>query len=182
MTATPAAKKPVIAIDQLLTLGLNALDSYFFRAHKEKARKLYKEIAAGEVVEIATLTFKDSEQSQVKVKLALDHSQYQGHLTFHMFKLALQQTLRNIAAKLGRKEDLNLFSSPETTEVLVHLPGIIRDRNTLNVMVLGIHPQRNVALVKLQFLDPDQFRKEVPEAEAMAASVNDDDIADEGNS
>ncbi|MFA5632865.1 MAG: hypothetical protein WC997_15275 [Porticoccaceae bacterium] len=179
MTAPSSATQPVIAVDQLLTLALNALDNYFFRSHKEKARKLYKEIAAGDAVEIATLTFKEAGQGQVKLKLALDHSQYKGHITFHMFKLALQQTLRNIAGKLSKKQDLNLFTSEETAEVIVHLPGIIRDRDNINVMVLGIHPQRNVALIKLQFLDSDQFRKDSPEAASMAVSASDASLVDE---
>ena len=59
------ANKPVIGINQLLTLALNGLDSYFFKAHKDKARKLYKELADGKVVDIASLTFK---QRKVKVK------------------------------------------------------------------------------------------------------------------
>ena len=159
MNAPTATGQPVLAIDQLLTMALSALDNYFFKSHKDKARKLYKQIAAGEVVEIASLTFREGQRPPVKIKLALDHSEYRGHITFHMFKLALQQTLANIAGKLNRRQDLNLFTSEESREVLVHLPGLIQDRDNVNVMVLGIVPARNSATVRLQFLDPEQFRK-----------------------
>lgn len=174
MTAAEPARQVVVPIDQLLVQSIRALDNYFFRAQKEKARKLYKEIAAGGVVEIATLNFKDAAQPPLKLRLALDHSQYKGHITFHMFKLALQQMLKNIASKLNNRKDLNIFTSKDTGEVLIHLPGIIRDRDNVNVMILGLEPVKQTAIVRLQFLDSDQFRKDNPEAEAAAASANDD--------
>jgi hypothetical protein len=168
MTAAP--KQPTINIDQLLTLSLNALDHYFFKSHKEKARKLYKEIAAGDAVEFASLTFNDAKIPPIKVKLCLDHQEYKGHLTFHMFKSALQLMMRNIAGRLQKKKDLNIFTSKETGEVIVHLPGVIQDRENINVLVLGIAPSRQTALIKLQFLDSDQFKKEVAEAQVAAES------------
>jgi hypothetical protein len=171
------ANKPVIGVDQLLTLALNGLDTYFFRANKEKARKMYKEIADGEIVDFVSLTFKDADKTKVKLKLSLDHREFDGHLTFHLFKIALQQMLRNIANKLAKKEDLNIFTSEETREFIVHIPGVIQDREKINVLVLGIAPARQSAVIKLQFLDADQFKKQ-PDPGVETHQVGADEAAD----
>jgi len=53
-----------------------------------------------------------------------------------------------------RVDDLvTVYYSQETGEVIVHLPGLIQDRDNVNVMVVGIAPARNSATIKLQFLD-----------------------------
>jgi hypothetical protein len=154
--------KATIGVDQLLNLAVGALDNYFFRNHKEKARKLYKDIAAGNVVDFISLNFKDATREPVKFKLALDYSEYKGHLTFHTFKLALEQMLKNIAGRLRNRQDLNIFSSKETGEMLFHLPGIVQDRDSINVLVMGLVPAKKIATIKLQFLDPEQFKKQTP--------------------
>lgn len=160
----------VLNIDRLLTLSVQSLDNYFFRAPKEKARKLYKEIAGGDVVRVGALKFQEDGLEPVTVKLALDHSEYRGHLTFHIFKTALGATLKNIAERLQEKKDLNVFTSEETGEILIHLPGAIRDKNhgEINVMVVGFVPALQTVTIKLQFLDPDQFRRSPEEEEGTA--------------
>ncbi len=98
------------------------------------------------------------------INLSLDHSEYRGRLTFHLFRMALDMMVKNIAGRIQRKEDLNIFTSEETGEVLFHLPGLVDDRGRLNVLVMGIVPGKRNATVKLQFLDPEQFKKEQEEA------------------
>lgn len=174
---TTSTTKPRIDMAQFLTLSVNTLHNYFFNVPKEKSRRLYKEIAAGESVGIATLTVGDNKESGskengIKLKLCLDQSEFKGHLTFHLFQGALGMMLRNIADKIQRKADLNIFTSSETGEILIHLPGLVEDRGHLNVLVMGIAPSKTGALIKLQFLDSDQFRKDNPQA-AAAAAAND---------
>ncbi len=55
-----------INIDQLLTMALQGLDGLFFKAHKDKAKKLYKEIQDGRAVDFGSLTFKDDKLAPVK--------------------------------------------------------------------------------------------------------------------
>jgi thioredoxin-related protein len=171
-TQAPNSRQLTLNIDQLLTLTLNGLDQYFFKAHKEKARKLYKELADGTTTEFVSITFKGAEEKPVKLKLRLDASEYRGHLTFHMFKLALEQMMKNIAGKLRAKKDLNIFNSAETGEILVHLPGVIQDREHINVLVLGIAPSKSAAVIKLQFLDSEQFKKQDDDKAAEAAETS----------
>jgi hypothetical protein len=169
-TASEKTPKFNLNIDQLLAMALNGLDQYFFKAHKEKARKLYKELVDGKTTDFVSITFKGAEDQPVKLKLQLDYSEYKGHLTFHTFKLALEQMMKNIGGKLRAKKDLNIFTSEETGEIIVHLPGLIQDRDNINVLVLGISPSKSAAIIKLQFLDSDQFRKDNPNAEAEPAT------------
>lgn len=157
--------KTQIGIDQLLTLSLQGLDGLFFKAHKEKAKKLYKEIHEGRVVNFGSLNFKDNQLLPIKLKLSLDYSQFVGHLTFHVFKVALQQTLRHVAQKLEKHADLNIFTADASDEIVVLTPGIIQQGDIVNVMAIGITPSSQAAIVKLQFLDPEQFKKPVAQAE-----------------
>ena len=161
-----------IKIDQLVAMAMRGLDGLFFKEHKDKAKKLYKEIADGRVVSIATLSFDKDQLEPLKLKLALDSSEFVGHLTFHQFKNALQMTLRHIAHKIEKKQDLNIFSADNSDEIVLLTPGIIQQAETVNIMVMGILPAFKSATIKLQFLDPEQFRK--PDAAATAEPQSQD--------
>src|SRR5690606_18127637 len=106
---TNTAAKPRIDMGQILTISVNTLVNYFFKVPREKSRRLFKEIAAGDAVGVATLTLNEDKTKSIKLKLALDHSEYKGHLTFHLFRRALELMLRNIADRLQRRADLNIF-------------------------------------------------------------------------
>lgn len=160
-----------IKIDQLLTMSLNGLDGLFFKAHKEKAKKLYKELSDGKVVDFGSLSFKDPNIVPIKMKLALDYSEFRGHLTFHLFRAVLQQTLVNLARKLEKKGNLNIFSSDNKQEIIVLTPGLIQHGGIVNVMAVGINAQPQSAVIKLQFLDPDQFRKQAENTDADTKPV-----------
>ena len=166
---TNTASRATIDMSQFLVISINTLRNYFFDVPRAKSRRLYKEIAAGDIVTIATLSRSSDKNTNVKLKLALDHSQFQGHLTFHLFQQVLGAMLRHVAGYVQRKEDLNIFTSEETGEVLVFRPGLIEDKGQLNVLALGIAPLKGGALIKLQFLDPDQFRRDNPEARGEQA-------------
>lgn len=155
---------------QFLVISVNTLRNYFFDVPRAKSRRLYKEIAAGDQVTIATLTRDSDKNASIKLKLTLDQSQFRGHLTFHLFQQVLGAMLRHVAGCVQRKEDLNIFTSDETGEVLVFRPGLIEDKGQLNVLALGIAPIKGGALIRLQFLDPDQFRRDHPGAEAEQAA------------
>ena len=161
---------PRLDMSQFLTVAVNALDSYFFRAPKEKARRLYKDIAEGDAVGVATLSFGENKEQTVRLKLSLDQSEFRGHLTFHLFQQALDMLLKNLAGRIQNKQDLNIFTSEETSEILVHIPGLVEDGGNVNVLVLGLAPVRGGALIKLQFLDPEQFKKQVPAPETGSAA------------
>ena len=161
-----------IKIDQLITMSLNGLDGLFLRPHKDKAKKLYKQLIDGEVVDFGNLTFKEQHIPAMKMRLALDHSQFRGHITFHLFRTVLLQMMKNVARKLERKENLNIFSDDKNQEIIALTPGVIQHEGNINVLALGIVSQHQAALIKLQFLDPDQFRKQGGDsvaAEAVAA-------------
>lgn len=154
-----ANQEITINLHQLLPLTLQSLDRLFLRSQKEKAKKLFKEIADGKVIDLGSLTFEDKRLEPIKLRLALDHSEFVGLLTFHLFKVALQQTLQSIAVKLEKKQDLNIFESNDSEEIIFLTPGIIQQDEKINVMVVGVKPSLQAALIKLQFLDPEQFRK-----------------------
>ncbi|MCK9564063.1 MAG: hypothetical protein M0R02_15225 [Bacteroidales bacterium] len=175
---TNAAPSATIDMGQFLAISINTLRNYFFDVPRAKSRRLYKEIAAGDQVTIATLTRNSDKNTSIKLKLALDHTQFKGHLTFHLFQQVLGAMLRHVAGCVQRKENLNIFTSDETGEILVFRPGLIEDKGQLNVLALGIAPIKGGALIRLQFLDPDQFRRDNPEARGEQAKPAEQESAE----
>ncbi len=172
---TSGSTQTSIDLGQFLALAINTLRNYFFDVPRAKSRRLFKEVAAGDVVTIATLTQGKDKNTAIKLKLALDHSQFKGHLTFHLFQQVLGAMLRNTANTVQRKDDLRIFTSDETGEVVVFHPGLIEDKGNLNVLTLGIVPGKGSAVIKLQFLDSDQFRKDNPGVKGEEALPADPD-------
>lgn len=154
---TSDGKTQALNVDQFVTFSVKALDRSFLQATKEKARKLFKAIAEGQSVEVGALTVQGDKQNPLPIKLALDHSEYKGHLTFHIFKIALDLMLNNIVTRLRAKRDLNILTNADRGELIVHLPGVVEDRGHVNMLVLGLVFAKQSAVIKLQFIDTDQF-------------------------
>ncbi len=149
-----------INLDRFLTLSVNMLDNYFFRSAKEKARKLFKEIEGGKSVRVGSLTVGDDRNTSLSIRLTLDAMDFQGHLTFHQFRTALQMMLREIAERLRTRGDLRMFTSQNPDDMLFFLPGIVEEKGQVNMLVLGLATGETGSVrVNLKFLDPAQFRK-----------------------
>ncbi|GIX30835.1 MAG: hypothetical protein KatS3mg124_1307 [Porticoccaceae bacterium] len=157
-----------IRIEHLLALAVQGLDQALLRAPKARARRLYKELREGRTVDFGTLTASDRRFPPVRLKLALDHSQFVGFLTLPLFRQALADLLRGLATRLSRREEIRLFEAEGGGEVIAFVPGLVGDGHHLNVLVLGIVPGPSQAVLKLQFLDPDQFRRRDGESAAGA--------------
>ena len=162
---------PTINMERFVTLSVQMLDTYFFKETKHKARKLFKDIESGRVVGVASVGVKEDKNVKIKVKLQLDHSDFQGLLTFHLFRQALDVMLKNLAARLRAKKDLNVYTSEETGEVVFNVPGLVEDRGNVNVLMMGLLAQEGQVIIRLQFFDPEQFKKS-DESEETASDDN----------
>jgi hypothetical protein len=75
--------------------------------------------------------------------------------------------LGRIGERLRLKMDIPVYASEQTGQILFSIPALFEDGGQVNVMMLGVDtPQAGITTLKLQFLDPEQFRQKPPEAGA----------------
>ena len=80
---------------------------------------------------------------------------------------AIDLLLGRIAERLRLKQDIPVYASEQTGQILFSIPALFEDAGQVNVMMLGVDaPQPGITTLKLQFLDPEQFRQKPPEAGA----------------
>ena len=152
-----------IGNERLPNMAANLLHGYFVKANKELAKKRFKEINDGKVIALGSLEANDK-KAQVDLNLLLDSSEFRGHLTFHLFHQALVSMLQNYTDYLPDKKKAPLFSNEEQGAAIFLVPGIVENQSVVNMLVLGIESSAAGLHLKLQFIDPEQFRTEAAEA------------------
>ena len=151
-----ASKEININLVELVNIGAKILDQMFFKAPKDKAKPVYKELKGGKQLPVGSITFQKTLESNVS--LALDYSEFVGPgFNFDVFLAALQGILMQIATQFKKKGDLNVLTS-EQGGVLIHLPGAVKIDDQYNVMVLSFEMGdiQNI-LIRLMFVDPSQY-------------------------
>ena len=145
--------------ERLLTLAGNLLHGYFIKPNKDLGKKRFKEVADGKVIKLGALGAQSGEH-EVDLNLLLDSTEYNGHLTFHVFGQALDALLRSFHQHLKNKMNLRLFTNEKTGAGLFLIPGIVEENSVVNMLVLGIEAAEGNLSLKLQFIDPDQFQSD----------------------
>ena len=141
---------------ELLTAMINQINKRFFESPKDEAKQLYRELADG--AELPFMEITASDQGEVLVKLALDHSKFVGKLNFSRFRDALLSHLQRIAGKINNEEGLNVFTSQETGDIIFNIPGAVEVDGTRNILVTGVEQRvAGTMILRLMFLDPNSF-------------------------
>lgn len=142
---------------QFFTGALNVLHAGFVAPSRVQAKRNFARIHGGALLDLAQVQLDDG--SELVFRVALDHGEFRGRLGFTVFRKALGQLLGKLSQLLRFREPLNLYSSEETGALLLNLPAILDEAGQLNVMMLGVdRPETGVVTLRLQFLDPEQFR------------------------
>ena len=175
--------KPNITVNlpQILDLGCGVIQQVFFRQKEEQAKRAFKTLKHGELLNLGNLTLeaKDGDPSRarkLKVSLELKHSEFRGPgFGFPIFRVALQGLLERIATTLRARKDLNVLTNQATGGVLIHHPGVVQTGEQINVLCLALEPGDKGFIFRLMFVDPDQYRikqgaDENPESNSAAGS------------
>lgn len=142
---------------QFFTGALNVLHAGFVAPSRAHAKRNFARIHGGAVLDLAHVELDDG--SGLLFRVALDHDEYRGKLGFTAFRKALLQLLGKLSQRLRLKGPLNVYSNEESGARLLNLPAVLEDGAQVNVMMLGIDkPEEGVITLRLQFLDPEQFR------------------------
>ena len=146
-----------INLVELVDLAAKILDQLFIRAPKDKAKPVFKDIKQGKNYPLGTVKIQELIES--KLSLELDHSEFRGPgFNFDAFANALRGILAQVSQKFQAKADLNIMTSEEGS-ILVHLPGMIKIGEQLNVMVMAFDlGTMNAITIKLMFVDTEQYK------------------------
>lgn len=149
--------------EKILTAIHNNLGNRFFSAPKYDAKQFYQAIESGR--EIPFMEIELADKGRITCTLAMDHSLFDGHLSFALFRDALMNHLQRIALKLSQKENLNVYSSEETGDMIFHIPGVVEKAGKTNILVTQLTQQKAGEMrITLLFLDPKNFAPAPAEA------------------
>ena len=172
----------------LVNLACNVLQQGFLKQPRDKAKLLLKNLKGGKRTKVGSLTLDNNARNnnthsnadttdaqggtneaapklEAPLYLALDYSEFRGGFNFPAFEAALSAMLQRVNVQLKQKKDLNLLTNEEAGTVLVHLPGVIQaEDGRYNVLVMAFEIKLPTEIVlKLMFIDPDQYAALAPE-------------------
>lgn len=160
-TSTGTTASASMESQQFFTGALNVLHAGFMAPSRVQAKRNFARIHGGALLDLAEVRLDDG--TGLLFRVALDHGEFRGRLGFTVFRKALAQLLAKLSQQLRFREPLRIYTSEETGALLLNLPAVLDDGVQLNVMMLGVdRPGEGVITLRLQFLDPEQFR--APEA------------------
>ena len=107
---------------RVVTAAVNLLHVAFIKASRAQAKRHFARVQGGGVLDLAKLRLED--RSELLFRVALDHGQYRGRLSFTAFRHALPQLLVRLSEQVRMKGDLNSDSSGEKGAVLRNVLAI----------------------------------------------------------
>jgi len=165
-----AQAKPHLKLNmvKVLDMGCGILHQLFIRESVNKSKALLKDLKQGKKIPVGALTLNpkaseggeaaDMPGLEIPLSICLDYSEYRGPGFSHpVFIEALNGMLHQIVTAMRAKKDLNILTS-ESGSMLVHKPGVVQLDGQFNVMLLALEPgEKNSMVMKLMFVDPDQY-------------------------
>ena len=151
-----------IDVRKLFNLGANMIVAGFFKQKPEDAKKLFKALKQGESVRGGQLT-SDKSGVVIPVLMELDRSDYRGQFNYPNFEICLKALLQKFETEMRKDkqlENLRTLTNEETGTVLFNLPSGVQINNDTNVLMMAVQPGANQLVVRLLFMEPDQFISE----------------------
>ena len=154
-------EKQGINIDsrKLFNLGANLLIAGFINQSPENAKKLFKELKQGASVSSGELTGSNT-GIKIPIKLELDRSEYRGQFNYPNFERSVKAMLQKFQTEVRKDKelkDLRTLTNESTGGIVFNLPTGVEVDGHLNVLMLAIEPQPDFLIVRLMFINPDQF-------------------------
>jgi len=156
------AEEQSINIDsrKLFNLGVNILVAGFIRQKPEDAKKLFKQLKQGVQISSGQLT---SEQTGmvIPIKLELDRSEYRGQFNFPNFEISVKTMLQKFETEVRKDKDLkdlHTLTNEATGGLLFNLPTGVKIGEDINVLMMAVEPADESLVVKLMFMNPEQFQ------------------------
>ena len=130
------------------------------RQKPEDAKKLFKELKQGVQISSGQLT---SEQTGmvIPIKLELDRSEYRGQFNFPNFEISVKTMLQKFETEVRKDKDLkdlHTLTNETTGGLLFNVPTGVKIGEDINVLMMAVEPAGESLVVKLMFMNPEQFQ------------------------
>ena len=168
-----AADKHTLTDEQFATISVNILHQALIEVSRTVGKRIFRELEAGTRVSLTQLRMQD--ESQVRLDLTLDHTEFRGALNFSLFRdsvLALisqiSETLKNEEVSLPTLRMMDESGQTTSERRLYGVPGVIAVEGVVNMLMMGATPSPSepVVLIELMYINPEQFAQ----SDASAAS------------
>ncbi len=145
---------------KLFNMGANLLVAGFVNQKPEAAKKLFKDIKQGAVVQSGQLT-SEKDGVVIPIKLELDRSQYRGQFNYPNFEIALKALLNKFETEVRKDKelkDLRTLTNESTGGILFNIPSGVQIGDDVNVLMMSVEPDDEALVVRLMFMEPEQFQ------------------------
>lgn len=145
---------------KLFNMGANLLVAGFVNQKPEAAKKLFKDIKQGAVVQSGQLT-SEKDGVVIPIKLELDRSQYRGQFNYPNFEIALKALLNKFETEVRKDKelkDLRTLTNESTGGILFNIPSGVQIDDDVNVLMMSVEPVDEALVVRLMFMEPEQFQ------------------------
>ena len=168
-----AANEHTLTEEQLATISANILHQTLIEVSRTVGKRLFRELESGTRIAVTKLRMED--ESEVRMDLKLDCSEFRGALNFSLFRdsvLALlsrlSDTLRDEETELPVMRLMDEAGQSTSERRLFGVPGVIAVDGVPNMLMMGATPAPSepVILIELMYIDPEQFAQ----SDASAAS------------
>jgi hypothetical protein len=140
-----------------LTIATNVLYKTLLEASRTSSKTIFKAVSEGR--KLALLDVRIDEDTNLRFDLTLDHSEFRGgRLNFAAFRNSLTVLVGTLSESLKKEAEVSVFTEETDGSMLFGVPGVTRDEEHMNVLMLGANLRSpGAVLLKLQYLDPEQF-------------------------
>ena len=150
-----------LSLSKLFNLCANLLIASFQRQSASEIDELFKNLSDGRRLETGHLKAQDSANS-VAVYLELDHSEFVGELTMQTFLSCIDILLQKFSSEVKKNSQISerhTLTNSDNGEIVFNIPAGIRMKDTLNVLMVSVLPATDHLIVRLLFLNPEQFKE-----------------------
>ena len=145
---------------KLFNLGSNLLVAGFIQQKPEEAKKLFKELKTGTRVRARELKAEKS-GATIPIKLELERSEYRGQFNYPNFEIALKTLLQKFETEVRKDKELKelrTLTNEANGGILFNLPSGVQIGDNLNVLMMSVEPMDDCLVVRLMFMNPEQFQ------------------------
>ena len=142
--------------DKFLTVANNVIYKSLLEAKRTNSKNIYRAISEGK--RVALMTIRMDEESESRFDLTLDHSEFRGKLNFGAFRASVQALVGSVSELLQGEKKITTFTDEENGNVLFGVPGFTQEGGHFNALMLAVDVAvAGTVLLRLQYMDPDQF-------------------------
>jgi hypothetical protein len=147
---------------RLFNLGANLIAAGFVKQKPADAKKLFKELKQGDAIRGGELK-SEKTGAVIPIKLELQRKAYRGKFNFPNFEACVRALLQKFETEVRKDKELKelrTLTNPDNREILFNIPSGVKIDDDINVLMMAVRPESDSLVVRLIFMEPEQFISE----------------------